>query len=781
MGLGMSFSARMGSLHDFRGRAMKRIGRIRGRFAADGLDSLRNLLDGPATDWGRRAAFIVVLAGLLLLFERFAPTIALLAGAWIVLARRREAAPASLSRRIEPRRVITREPVVAVSDEFEPAADIIPLNNAFAPAWVDVDDFLQATLDILKTRFKFQTANIFLRGDDPKVLIQRAYVSKTNSVARLATIRVGQGLVGWVAANKRPLVAGNLRHEGRSMGYYRSAGEQVASFAAAPILSGDVVVGVISLDHTDSAAFTSTETEPALVAVAGLLARVLGAEEVRDQAVRTTDRVEAVRRIVRAAYETGGLDDAADAALKELVTLADFHSIAVYLLDQNGEPSRRAAIGFHGIQGHMVKEPIMIRAVTHAIQQASPFRLEGVALAAQYRSIKAANVSAPELLIAYPVLHRGQALGALVVETTDRKVIDDRIEGILADTVNDLGGAFVRVYRAAQAEGAARVEAELIRFSSSLLTVENTEQIWEKLFSVLLVRTRANAAIAYRRTGKGYALESVAGCSPLLEIAPLDEGLMAWTALAGRPVIASRDDRRRPPIEEGESYLAFPIGPARDPHSVVVLASSEKDAFDPAAMEIVNGMAETVHPMLLALDRLEEARAAMEVDAVTDAWNESGFRKRVGVMAIGSEVSVVAVDVRNWSDLLAHCGRREAQSFLRRVANTIETVAGRGCAVVRLDGGRFAVAVKGPAASVRGQLEDVLSTSTLGAVYEMPIRIALASASSADGIRWEELLDAAESRLGRTDLAPYSISDDGDDADESIDSSSDSVAAAGAA
>jgi transcriptional regulator with GAF, ATPase, and Fis domain/GGDEF domain-containing protein len=776
MGIWMNFSSRMRSLGEFRGRAIHRLGRIRGQFAADGLDSLQALLDGSASEWGRRALFVVGLAGLLLLFERFAPTIALAAAAWIVLSRRRAAPAASLSRKIEVRRVITRDSVVAAEESLEPTADIIPLNNAFAPAWVDVDDFLQATLDILKTRFKFQTANIFLRGDDPKVLIQRAYVSTTNSVARLATIRVGQGLVGWVAANKRPLIAGNLRHEGRSMGYYRTAGEQVSSFAAVPIISGEAVVGVLSLDDAASDAFTSTETEPALVAVAGLLARVLGAEEVRDQAVRTTDRVEAVRRIVRTAYEAGGLDDAAEAALKELVTLADFHSIAVYLLDQNGEPSRRAGIGFHGIQGNMVKEPIMRRAVTHAIQQASPFRLEGVALAAQYRTVKAVQATAPELLIAYPILHRGQALGALVVETADRKVLDDRIEGILADTVNDLGGAFVRVYRAAQAEGAARVEAELIRFSSSLLTVENTEQIWEQLFSVLLFRTRANAAVAYRRTEKGYALESVAGCSPIEDLAPLDEGLMAWTALAGRPVIASREDRRRPPIEEGESYLAFPIGPAREPHSVVVLASSEANAFDPAAMEIVSGMAETVHPMLLALDRLEEARAGLEIDAVTGVWNETGFRKRIGVMAIGSEVSVVAVDVRNWSDLLAHCGRREAQSFLRRVANMIETVAGRGCAVVRLDGGRFAVAFKGPSASVRAQLQDVFSTSTLGAVYEMPIRIALASASGAEGIRWEELLDAAESRLGRPAFAAPSDSDE-----DSAEESSEPVSAAGAA
>lgn len=725
----------------------------------EALGEMARILRTPA-GWAalvRRALFISGLAAMLVLFDRLATPIAILAVAYIIVVRRMESAEVRRSPHAESSgrsglRGAGGRPAASHAAAEDAAgsrlAEVIPLNNAFAPAWQDVDDFLQATLDVIKTRFDFQSANIFLRGENKAVLVQRAFVSRTPSIARLATIRVGVGLVGWVAQHKRPLVVGNLHHEGRSMGYYRAAGEQVSSFAAAPILAKGEVVGVIALDHADADAFPAG-TDEALVAIAGLLARVLGAEETMDRARHESDRIRESWRLLRAAYDASDLDAAAEATLKELVTIADFHALAIYLLDEHGAPSRRAAIGFHGIWGNEVKEPLMNRAVAQAIQQASPFRLEGAALAAQYRATRAAIPAVPELLLALPILQKGQALGVLVVEVASARTLDERIEGILTDVAADLGSALVRVYSAALAQGAARSEGELVRFSNDLLPTESTEEVWERIFSLLLKRTGATAAIAWRRGESGYTIEAVAACTPTDSTLPLDEGLLGWTALAGRPVCAQRGDRRRAPVEEGESFLAFPVGPGRTPRSVVVLVSGQKQAFGVESMEVVSGVAATAYPVLVALDRLEEARHELDTDALTGVANERGFRRRLGIMAIGGELSVLVLGIENYDELLAEYGRKEVGVLLRRIANVLETTVGSTGLVARIDGGRFATAIRGDATPVRKSLDDLLESSSLMTLYETPVRGRIAAASLGDGIRHEELLDAAESRLAR--------------------------------
>lgn len=769
----------------------------------EALQEMARILSTP-TGWAtllRRTLFIGLLAVALVLFERLAVPIALGAFAYILAIRRlerSESASRAAARPTSVRASAARE-AGGGRDESGSLAEVIPLNNAFAPAWQDVDDFLQATLDVIKTRFEFQSANIFLRGENKGVLVQRAFVSRTPSIARLATIRVGVGLVGWVAQHKRPLVVGNLHHEGRSMGYYRAAGEQVGSFAAAPILARGEVVGVIALDHAKPDAFPEG-TDEALVAVAGLLARVLGAEETMDRARHDRDRIRESWRLLRAAYDATDLDSAAESTLKELVTLADFHALAIYLLDENGTPSRRASIGFHGIWGNEIKEPLMNRAVTQAVQQASPFRLEGPALAAQYRATRIAPsrpgglktavsdavsgvtnvvssavskvageppVVVPELLLALPILHRGQALGVLVVEVAAARTLDERIEGILADVAADLGSALVRVYNAALAQGAAKSEGELVRFSNDLLPAESTEEVWDRIFSLLLKRTPATAAIAWRRGEGEYTIEAVAGCTPTDAVCPLDEGLLGWTALAGRPVMSRRGDRRRAPVEEGESFLAFPVGPGRTPRTIVVLISNAKQAFGAECMEIVSGVAATAYPVLVALDRLEEARRELDTDVLTGACNERGFRRRLGVMAINGTLSVVVLAIENHEALLAEYGRKEVGVLLRRIANVLETAVGADGAVARIDGGRFAAAIRGDAEPVRHSLEELLQNSSLMTLYETPVRGSVATASLDEGLGWEELLEAAESRLSRRAFAAAAAEDPSHAADES--------------
>lgn len=555
-----------------------------------------------------KLGMIVILAAGIVLFERMTTGMLLAGIAWMLYQRRAESGgvikiPSMFSGRNQPSESPARK-----------LAEVIPLNNSFAPAWKDADDFLQATLDVLRTRFEFQTANIFLRGEDKTSLVQRAFLSSTNSVARLAVIKVGHGLVGWVAANKRPLVAGNLRHEAGSLGYYRGAAT-ISSFAAVPMIINGEVVGVIAIDHSKQNAFRAPDTEQALSAVAALLARVLGNEERCDVATREADRIRETRRILRASWTAPDVDAAAQSALREMIGLGNFHAAACYLLDEKKSPSRRATIGFNGVWANEVKEPIMRRAASQAIAQSSPFRVENVALLAQYRA-HSTRGPIPELLMALPILHRGEALGALVVEFADRHIYDARMEGILSDVVSELGSALLRVYSAVGAEGAAREGSRLTNLSSECLSSRTPEEVWEKLFAFTRAEMKSTGAAAWKRERSEFIVEAVAGASIKNESFPANEGLLNWTLLAGRPVIASREDIHRLPVDDGESFLLLPITVDGEARRVVTLVAEEKSAFSADDVERAREIGVIVGAVLGMLDRIQAAERRAE-NAVT--------------------------------------------------------------------------------------------------------------------------------------------------------------------
>lgn len=770
--------------------------RIVKRAASEG-GRMRRLAISKAPSSAFKIAGIATLSALFLLFESLIPVIVLIAVGGVYLFRRMEArtesAPSSkglirptagpreyrATQSIAPRQ---RESIASrimdsvafldfrdtssggapspIENKKLALADVIPINNSFAPAWKDLDDFLQATLDVIKTRFDFQTANVFLFEPTSNTLIQSAYVTRTNSVARLAAIKVGHGLVGWVAKNMRPLVVSNLKHEGRSLGYYRLGGERIASFAAAPITVDGKLAGVIALDHHEPDRFESPATEEALSAMAGLLARVLGAEECLETTRREVDRLRETRRILQSAYDAKTLDTIASNVLKSIVSLTGFHSLSCYLLNEAGEPSRRAEIGFHGIESFHCKETVIVRAVQQSIQQCSPFRIEGLALAAQYRMNRGGGERTPELLVAFPILYRGVALGAIAVEVMDAKVLDDRIDGILSDVVSSLGAGLMRVYRSATAEGTAKMEGDLVKFATDLLSCDEESEIWEKLFNHMVEKTSTRGIVVYRRKEDGYSLVASRGCDDAETTVAEHGGLIGWSALAGRPVAASRDDRRQPPVDVGKSFLACPImentgATDRKPASeVILLVSDEENAYSPETAEWASELLLYATPILRKARKIDEAREILDVDRSTGLFNADGFRRRIPCLSYSGEVGLVLMRVENVDELLATYGHAETGAFLTGVGSTLRmkmnnTGISRTGSVIsaRLEGSRFGVAANGDPEPLKRELLRILAASKAASMVGTPISYSLATASTSDGVPVAELVDAAEVRF----------------------------------
>src|SRR5947199_9451544 len=68
-------------------------------------------------------------------------------------------------------------------------------------------------------------------------------------------IPIGEGVSGWVAANRKPIVNGNLANESERLNDPTN-GHSLRTVLAVPLERVDCLVGVLALDRTEADAFT---------------------------------------------------------------------------------------------------------------------------------------------------------------------------------------------------------------------------------------------------------------------------------------------------------------------------------------------------------------------------------------------------------------------------------------------------------------------------------------------------------------------------------------------
>jgi diguanylate cyclase (GGDEF)-like protein len=101
----------------------------------------------------------------------------------------------------------------------------------------------------------FSTCALFLRVDDRGALRCRYATGVEAETIQQFTIREGQGLTGWVARHRRPLVNGRPRADFDAAGH---AGTPtiLASALVCPLTFNDRLIGALSAYHTDASVYT---------------------------------------------------------------------------------------------------------------------------------------------------------------------------------------------------------------------------------------------------------------------------------------------------------------------------------------------------------------------------------------------------------------------------------------------------------------------------------------------------------------------------------------------
>ena len=117
----------------------------------------------------------------------------------------------------------------------------------------ELDMVLEELLTTIKASIPCDNALIFMPTKDAEKLYLRLYLGDA-ALSETPEIAFGQGLVGWVAKEKKAVL---VKEDAHGLGYLGD-GRDAGAFLSVPIMNGGVLEGVIALD---SAAGTFTEKD----------------------------------------------------------------------------------------------------------------------------------------------------------------------------------------------------------------------------------------------------------------------------------------------------------------------------------------------------------------------------------------------------------------------------------------------------------------------------------------------------------------------------------------
>jgi GAF domain-containing protein/nitrogen-specific signal transduction histidine kinase len=156
-------------------------------------------------------------------------------------------------------------------------------------ASLDLDQVLNQTLVILNETVGARHSTILLVHQEEGAFYYRASVGHDHKLppgGQLSSLRLDEGLAGWVVQNRKSTVVGNVLEDprwtqigGLSTGY--------ASVIAVPLMVGEELLGVVTLGHPDVDTFTAEDQEMAQAAAMQMAVAINNAELfnlIRDQA-----------------------------------------------------------------------------------------------------------------------------------------------------------------------------------------------------------------------------------------------------------------------------------------------------------------------------------------------------------------------------------------------------------------------------------------------------------------------------------------------------------------
>jgi len=203
----------------------------------------------------------------------------------------------------------------------------------------DVDQLLRQTVDLIRDRFGFYHAGIFLLDEDGEWAVLQEATGEAGAQMKAQGHRLAIGdtsMVGWTALHRQPRIA--LYAEKDTVRFANPLLPHTRSEMTLPLMIGDRLLGVLNVQSTEEAAFDEDDVR-ALQSMADQIAVAIeNARRVSDEAL-LLEASSPIYRTSRRLVQVTTVDQVADSIIASVAeTEVDGCTVVEFEFSPDGEP-----------------------------------------------------------------------------------------------------------------------------------------------------------------------------------------------------------------------------------------------------------------------------------------------------------------------------------------------------------------------------------------------------------------------------------------------------------
>jgi PAS domain S-box-containing protein len=275
-----------------------------------------------------------------------------------------------------------------------------------------------------------------------------------------STVRLGEGLIGQVAAERRSVYVPDTAREPRWQGFAYDAGRPFQSVYLVPVGFGDRLFGVIVLMADEPGAFPALQREM-IDNFAGYVGASLEIVRLLAEVRRRADQLEVLHRIVRAVNQRLKRPDIVRVALAELERVLPATALAVFSYDEAAdvlvlEGYNEAARSVADVTGVGVGKGIEADRLRWlgTLRQGRPIRLDDLMETAGAYFERLVNKAGLRSALLVPIVSEGDLLGVLHAGRPAPRAFTGADEAFLMALADHLAVAFRNAHLFANLERA---------------------------------------------------------------------------------------------------------------------------------------------------------------------------------------------------------------------------------------------------------------------------------------------------------------------------------------
>lgn len=207
----------------------------------------------------------------------------------------------------------------------------------------DIEDLIELVGTAIETH-----TTAFFRADNTKqVLTLSCHQSLSDNIIKGVSIPFGYGPIGWVAENREVFDLSKFSDRDSGLLKIYSKNEEIKSFAAAPVLRGDILIGVLCIDSKRAYVFTHKE-QKLLTMFAEVFADTINNMVLRDLINADLSGIELLSKLCKDIINFDKIDNILKMTLDSIVDILKCDDCFICLRISDEKPYFRIeAVNYH--------------------------------------------------------------------------------------------------------------------------------------------------------------------------------------------------------------------------------------------------------------------------------------------------------------------------------------------------------------------------------------------------------------------------------------------------